>query len=106
MGLLEEIAASLQALVSRVDALAGEVAELRAKIQPSREIWTLKNLADLPESPSYKTLLNNPSRQPRGGIPDGYRGSARCWYASTVQAWRRELAPAPSGGELRLARGA
>ena len=96
MGVFEDLLATLQAQGEKIDALAGEVRQLRAKIEPAREVYTLADLAELPESPSLKSLRNHPERQPNGGVADGYRGQAKCWLRPTVEAWRRELQPAPA----------
>ena len=96
MGCLEDLTAAVEAQTAKIDALAAEVAELRQKVAPSREIYRLRDLAELPESPSLKVLRNHPERQPAGGVPDGYRGGAKAWYAATVAEWRRQLAPGPA----------
>lgn len=95
MGILEDLLAAIEALSKKIDALTSEVAQLRQKVAPQREIYTLRDLAELPESPRLKTLRNNPARQPNGGQPDGYKGAAKCWYAETVLTWRRKLSPGP-----------
>jgi hypothetical protein len=101
VGLLEDLVARIEAQSVKIDALASEVAELRQKVVPSREIFTLRDVAALPESPSLKVLRNNPSRQPNGGQADGYRGSQKCWTAATVENWRRQLSPRPDRGLRR-----
>jgi hypothetical protein len=98
MGVLEAIAEKQDVLAAAIAELGGVVAALSEKITPSREIYTLHDLATLPESPSLKTLRNNQARQPNGGKPDGYRGREKCWLRETVEAWRRELASTPAGG--------
>ncbi len=96
MGILESMAAAIETQTAKINALAAEVAELRQKVAPAREIYTLRALSELPESPSLKSLYNRPELQPRGGVPDGYRGGAKAWYAATVAEWRRQLAPGPA----------
>lgn len=93
MGVLEDLLATIETQTAKIDALAAEVAALREKVAPTREIYALHDLAELPESPSLKTLRNNPARQPNGGQPDGYRAGQRCWYRETVETWRRQLSP-------------
>lgn len=95
MGVLEDLTAAVEAQSAKIDALAAEVTELRQKVAPSREIYTLADLAELPESPSLKTLRNCPDRQPNAGRPDGYHGAAKAWYRETVDLWRRLLSPDP-----------
>jgi hypothetical protein len=95
VGILEDLVGRIETQSVKIDALAAEIAELRAKVAPSREIWTLADLAELPESPSLKTLRNCTARQPNGGVPDGFRGAQKAWYAETVLAWRRQLSPRP-----------
>ena len=102
MGILEDLTAAVSSLSSRVGELAAEVSELRAKVAPAREIYTLHDLAELPESPSLKSLRNRPELQPNGGIPDGYKGSSKAWLAATVLAWRHELAPRPDAPAATL----
>ena len=98
MGVLESIAEKQDALAAAIAELGGVVAALSEKITPTREVYTLRDLAELPESPSLKTLRNNQARQPNHGKPDGYRGREKCWTRETVEAWRRELSAAPAGG--------
>jgi hypothetical protein len=100
VGLLEDLASSITAQSAKIEALSAQIAELRAKVAPQREIYTLSDLAELPESPSLKTLRNNPDRQPNAGQPDGYRGAAKAWRRETVEAWRRQLAPRPDSTPL------
>ncbi|MGD0728182.1 MAG: hypothetical protein ABSB63_21870 [Spirochaetia bacterium] len=102
MGALEDLTAAVSSLSSRVGELAAEVAELRAKVAPSREVYTLHDLAELPESPSLKSLQNRRELQPNGGQADGFRGSQKAWYRATVEAWRRELAPRPDAPAATL----
>jgi hypothetical protein len=103
-GLLESIAEKQDVLAAAIAELGGVVAALSEKVEPVRQVYSLADLAALPESPSLKTLRNNQARQPKGGKdrkagePDGYRGREKCWYRETVEAWRRELASAPAGG--------
>ena len=97
MGALEDLTAAVTAQGKQLEALAAEIAELRAKVAPTREIYTLRDLVELPESPSLKTLRNHPERQPNGGIADGYRGGQKAWTASTILGWRRQLSPRPEG---------
>ena len=96
-GVLEDLKAAVEVQSAMIDALTREVAALREKIQPQREVFGLRDLAELPESPSLKVLRNHPERQPNHGLADGYRGASKCWRAETVLAWRRELMPGPSG---------
>ena len=96
MGALEDLTAAVEAQGKQIEQLTVEISQLRQKVAPSREVYTLADLAELPEAPSLKTLRNNPSRQPNAGQPDGYRGAQKAWLAASVTAWRRELAPAPS----------
>lgn len=95
MGVLEDLVSAIEAQSAKIDALAAEVGQLREKVAPSREIFTLRDIAALPESPSLHTLRNNPGRQPNGGQADGYRGTQKAWYRQTVDGWRRSLAPRP-----------
>jgi len=97
-GLLESIAEKQDVLAAAIAELGGVVAALSEKVEPTRQIYSLADLAALPESPSLKTLRNNQARQPNGGKPDGYRGREKCWHRETVEAWRRELSAAPAGG--------
>jgi hypothetical protein len=91
----EDILSTLEAQSAKIDALAAEVAQLRAKVEPAQEIYSLRDLAELPGSPSLSSLRNRPELQPHGGIPDGYRGSLKSWYRETVESWRRQLSPGP-----------
>ena len=98
MGILETIAEKVDAQATAILELGGMVAALSEKVSPTREVYSLADLAALPEAPSLKTLRKNQARQPNGGKPDGYRGREKCWYRETVAAWRRELASEPAGG--------
>ncbi len=89
-GVLEDLAAALADL-------RAELAALRENRLPTREVYTLADLAELPEAPCIKTLRNNPGRQPNYGKPDGYVGTRKAWHRETVEAWRRQLSPAPEG---------
>jgi hypothetical protein len=95
MGILEDISARLETQSAKIEMLRIEIAELREKVAPQRQVFTLHDLVELPESPSLKTLRNHPERQPNAGQPDGYRGTAKAWYRSSVETWRRQLSPAP-----------
>jgi hypothetical protein len=94
-GILEELAEAIHSQSRQLEALTAAVSQLREKVQPTREIYTLRDLAERPEAPGLKTLRNCPDRQPNAGQPDGYRGAQKCWYAETVLAWRRQLSPRP-----------
>lgn len=97
MGAIEALQAAVEAQSTVIASLTTEVMQLREKIEPTRETYTLADVAALPESPSLKTLRNYPARQPNYGKPDGYVGSRKAWYRETVEAWRRQLSPAPGG---------
>lgn len=97
-GILESFAEKIDAQAAAIAELGGVVAALAEKIEPTRQVYTLTDIAALPESPSLKTLRNNQARQPNGGKPDGYRGREKCWHRETIDAWRRELSAAPAGG--------
>lgn len=94
-GLLEAIAEKLEAQAAAITELGGVVAALTEKIAPARESYSLRDLAELPDSPPLATLRSHPERQPNGGEPDGYRGREKRWRRSTVEKWRRELSAAP-----------
>jgi hypothetical protein len=99
-GALEDLTAAVQAQGEQIAALTAQLDELAKKIQPRRAVWTLKDLAELPESPSIKTLYNwrskSPEKLPGHGKPDGFtRDSLAGWLDETVQAWRRQLMPMP-----------
>jgi hypothetical protein len=91
MGILEEISAKVDTLISSSAQLRAEVELLREKVAPALEVYTLRDLAALPGSPSVKTLRNNPHRQPRHGEPDGFKGREKAWKRETVEEWRRKL---------------
>lgn len=95
MGILEELRDEVRTLNESIGKQAAEIAALREKIQPGREVYRLKDLVELPEAPALKTLRNNPARQPRGGVPDGYAGREKAWRRDTVLEWRRQLAENP-----------
>ena len=97
-GLLESLAEKLDAQAAAIAELGGIVAALSEKIEPVRQVYSLADLAALPESPTLNTLRKNQARQPNHGKPDGYRGREKCWHRETVSAWRRELSAAPAGG--------
>jgi hypothetical protein len=97
-GALESLAEKVEAQAAAIAELGGIVAALAEKIVPTREIFSLRDVAELPESPPLATLRSHPARQPNHGKPDGYRGREKCWRRETVSAWRRELSAAPAGG--------
>lgn len=97
-GAIEQLTALVEAQTATLAGLADLVRGLSDRINPTRETYTLADLAVLPESPSLKTLRNNPDRQPNGGVPDGYAGSKKAWRRETVEAWRRQLSKSPLGG--------
>lgn len=99
-GILEELAEAIHAQGRQLEALTAEVSQLREKVQPTRTVYMLRDLVELPEAPSLKTLRNCPERQPNGGQPDGFKGTQKAWYRETVEAWRRNLAPRPDGPQL------
>jgi hypothetical protein len=91
MGILEEISEKVDTLISSNTQLRAEVELLREKVSPALEVYTLRDLAALPGSPSIKTLRNNPARQPRHGEPDGFKGREKAWKRETVEEWRGKL---------------
>lgn len=91
MNILDEIAGKIEALSVSNEQLRQEVALLREKVAPAMEVYTLRDLAALPGSPSVKTLRNNPDRQPRHGEPDGFKGREKAWKRETVEEWRCKL---------------
>ncbi len=105
MGILEDLAAAIEAQSRKIEQLTAAVAELREKVLPQREVYTLRDLAELPEAPALHTLRNSPARQPNRGQADGYKGAQKAWRRATVEAWRRELTPGPSAAP-RLVRAA
>jgi hypothetical protein len=102
MGILEELRDEVHALNEKIEKQNAEIMELREKIQPSREVYTLKDLADLPGVVSLKALQNYrrsaPQRLPGHGKPDGFAHNGEAaWRRETVMAWLAELAPNPFG---------
>ena len=95
MGILEEIATKDDSQTASIVELQHEVAMLRERVAPALEVYTLRDLAALPGSPSLKTLRNNSERQPRHGQPDGFRGREKAWRRSTVEEWRKKLSRSP-----------
>lgn len=95
MPILEDLLLAVETQSAKIDLLREEVRELQQKVAPSREIFTLRDLAELPEAPSLKTMRNRPELQPNRGQADGYRGAQKAWRAETVEAWRRQLSPLP-----------
>jgi hypothetical protein len=96
MGLLEDVALKLDTLLAETVALKTEIAALHDRVMPDREIFTLRNIAALPGSPSLKTLRNCPDRQPKHGQPDGYAGREKAWRRETVEAWRGKILRTPA----------
>jgi FtsZ-binding cell division protein ZapB len=101
-GLFEDLQAAVAAQTKTIAELALAVEGLKEKIAPTREVFTLREIAELPEAPSLKSLQNwrstAPWKLPGHGRPDGYsRNGLAAWRRETVEAWRRELAPSPFG---------
>jgi len=101
MGALEDIRDEVHALAEKIDAQNAAIAELLEKVHPTRETYTLKQLAELPESPALKTLrswrYSSPHKLPGGGKPDGFtHDGLQAWRRETVEEWRRALLKHPT----------
>ncbi len=104
--ILEELRDEVRALAEKIEKQGTEIAQLREKIRPSLETYTLRQLAELPGVPKLKSLQNYrrsaPDRLPGRGRPDGFAHNGEAaWRRETVMAWLAELAPSPFGGRGR-----
>ena len=81
----------LEGLIAELRNLKSEVEELKTKLNPQKEYYTLKE-ACMMKNVNEGSLANKAYAylRPKGGEPDAYIGTKAQWRWVTIQEWLKQ----------------